>query len=292
MLAEERWTSVEGLAHIRQRYWGTPIPMIYCDDCGWVPEKEENLPVRLPTDVVLSGRGESPLATSPSFVHASCPVCGKTGKRELDTMDTFLDSSWYYLRYCDANNCDEAFRKDKVDYWMAVDQYIGGVEHAILHLLYSRFFTKVFYDMGLCSVEEPFTNLLTQGMVLKDGSKMSKSMGNVVSPEEIIERYGADTARLFILFASLLRRSWNGRTLGWREVSLYKPRLSPRWGNDSYHQGTCCLKARFDWPTMMRTLHHRKRVTKIFRAGLISTNTISAIRSSSMKCIDTKNKRH
>lgn len=186
----------------RQRYWGTPIPMIHCDDCGWVPEKEENLPVLLPTDVVLTGRGESPLATSPTFVHAQCPCCGKPARRELDTMDTFLDSSWYYLRYCDAGNAEEAFRKDRADYWMAVDQYIGGVEHAILHLLYSRFFTKVFYDMGLCSVEEPFTNLLTQGMVLKDGNKMSKSMGNVVSPEEIIERYGADTARLFILFAS------------------------------------------------------------------------------------------
>ncbi len=186
----------------RQRYWGTPIPMIYCESCGWVPEKEENLPVKLPTDVVFTGKGESPLATSAVFAEVSCPVCGKPARRELDTMDTFLDSSWYYLRYCDAHNEKEAFSKDKTDYWMAVDQYIGGVEHAILHLLYSRFFTKVFYDLGLCSVEEPFTNLLTQGMVLKDGSKMSKSLGNVVSPEEIIEKYGADTARLFILFAS------------------------------------------------------------------------------------------
>ena len=186
----------------RQRYWGAPIPMIYCDCCGWVPEKEENLPVRLPTDVVFTGKGESPLATSASFAKATCPVCGKPAKRELDTMDTFLDSSWYYLRYCDANNDKEAFSRSKTDYWMAVDQYIGGVEHAILHLLYSRFFTKVLYDLGLCGVEEPFTNLLTQGMVLKDGSKMSKSLGNVVSPEEIIRKYGADTARLFILFAS------------------------------------------------------------------------------------------
>ncbi|HCU08065.1 MAG TPA: leucine--tRNA ligase [Clostridiales bacterium] len=186
----------------RQRYWGTPIPMIYCESCGWVPEKEENLPVKLPTDVMFTGKGESPLATSAVFAKVDCPVCGKPARRELDTMDTFLDSSWYYLRYCDASNDQEAFSKEKVDYWMAVDQYIGGVEHAILHLLYSRFFTKVFYDLGLCSVDEPFTNLLTQGMVLKDGSKMSKSLGNVVSPEEIIEKYGADTARLFILFAS------------------------------------------------------------------------------------------
>ena len=186
----------------RQRYWGTPIPMIFCESCGWVPEKEENLPVKLPTDVAFTGKGESPLATSTTFAHVRCPVCGKPARRELDTMDTFLDSSWYYLRYCDAHNDREAFSREKTDYWMAVDQYIGGVEHAILHLLYSRFFTKVFYDLGLCNVEEPFTNLLTQGMVLKDGSKMSKSLGNVVRPEEIIEKYGADTARLFILFAS------------------------------------------------------------------------------------------
>jgi leucyl-tRNA synthetase len=186
----------------RQRYWGTPIPMIYCEKCGWVPEKEENLPVKLPTDVEFTGKGESPLATSKTFIDTPCPSCGGPAKRELDTMDTFLDSSWYYLRYCDAKNDKEAFNKKKTDYWMAVDQYIGGVEHAILHLLYSRFFTKVFYDLDLCHVDEPFTNLLTQGMVLKDGSKMSKSLGNVVSPEEIINKYGADTARLFILFAS------------------------------------------------------------------------------------------
>lgn len=186
----------------RQRYWGTPIPMIYCEKCGWVPENVENLPVKLPTDVEFTGKGESPLATSKTFVDTVCPRCGGTAKRELDTMDTFLDSSWYYLRYCDPHNQETAFSKGKTDYWMAVDQYIGGVEHAILHLLYSRFFTKVFYDLKLCSVDEPFTNLLTQGMVLKDGSKMSKSLGNVVSPEEIIQKYGADTARLFILFAS------------------------------------------------------------------------------------------
>ncbi len=186
----------------RQRYWGTPIPMIFCEHCGWVAEAEENLPVKLPTDVEFTGKGESPLATSKTFADTTCPKCGAPAKRELDTMDTFLDSSWYFLRYCDSKNSQEAFNKKKTDYWMAVDQYIGGVEHAILHLLYSRFFTKVFYDLGLCKVDEPFTNLLTQGMVLKDGSKMSKSLGNVVSPEEIIKQYGADTARLFILFAS------------------------------------------------------------------------------------------
>ena len=186
----------------RQRYWGTPIPMIYCEDCGWVPEKEENLPVMLPTDVEFTGKGESPLVTSRTFVDTVCPVCGKPAKRELDTMDTFLDSSWYFLRYCDAQNKDEAFSKEKTDYWMNVDQYIGGVEHAILHLMYARFFQMALYDLGLVSDEEPFKNLLTQGMVIKDGAKMSKSLGNVVSPKEIIEKYGADTARLFILFAA------------------------------------------------------------------------------------------
>ncbi|MDR2771290.1 MAG: leucine--tRNA ligase [Clostridiales Family XIII bacterium] len=186
----------------RQRYWGTPIPMIRCDACGWVPEKEENLPVLLPTDVAFTGKGESPLTTSKTFRETTCPLCGGKAERETDTMDTFLDSSWYFLRLCDAHNEKEAFSKEKTAYWMAVDRYIGGVEHAILHLLYARFFTKFLCDIGSCPVDEPFTNLLTQGMVLKDGKKMSKSVGNVVSPEEIVNKYGADTARLFILFAS------------------------------------------------------------------------------------------
>ena len=186
----------------RQRYWGTPIPMIWCEECGWVPEKEENLPVLLPTDVEFTGKGESPLSTSKDFMKTTCPTCGKEATREIDTMDTFLDSSWYFLRYCDARNTEEAFNYDKVKYWMSVDQYIGGVEHAILHLMYSRFFQMALFDCGLVSTEEPFTNLLTQGMVIKDGKKMSKSIGNVVSPAEIIEKFGADTARLFILFAA------------------------------------------------------------------------------------------
>ncbi len=186
----------------RQRYWGTPIPMIYCEDCGWVPEAEENLPVMLPTDVEFTGKGESPLTTSKVFAEVKCPKCGKKAKREMDTMDTFLDSSWYFLRYCDAKNDKKAFDVDKAKYWMNVDQYIGGVEHAILHLLYARFFQMAFYDLGLVEHTEPFQNLLTQGMVIKDGKKMSKSIGNVVTPTEIIEKYGADTARLFILFAA------------------------------------------------------------------------------------------
>lgn len=186
----------------RQRYWGTPIPMINCPKCGWVPEKEENLPILLPKDVKFTGKGESPLATSKDFANCKCPACGGEAKRELDTMDTFLDSSWYFLRYCDPHNDNMPFSKEKTDYWMSVDQYIGGVEHAILHLLYSRFFQKVFKDLGLVSNDEPFKRLLTQGMVNKDGKKMSKSIGNVVSPDEIINKYGADTARLFILFAA------------------------------------------------------------------------------------------
>jgi len=186
----------------RQRYWGTPIPMIYCEHCGWVPEKEENLPVLLPTDVEFTGKGESPLTTSATFGKTTCPVCGAEAKREMDTMDTFLDSSWYFLRYCDPKNSEAAWDPKKANYWMNVDQYIGGVEHAILHLMYARFFNMFFYDLGLVKTEEPFKNLLTQGMVNKDGKKMSKSIGNVVSPEEIIKTYGADTARLFILFAA------------------------------------------------------------------------------------------
>ncbi len=186
----------------RQRYWGAPIPVIYCEDCGTVPVKESDLPVILPEDVEFTGLGKSPLTTSESFKHAPCPKCGKMGTREMDTMDTFVCSSWYFLRYCDPKNADLPFSKDKADYWMNVDQYIGGVEHAILHLLYARFFTKALHDLGYVSCDEPFENLLTQGMVLKDGTKMSKSLGNVVSPEEIIDKYGADTARLFILFAA------------------------------------------------------------------------------------------
>ena len=186
----------------RQRYWGAPIPMLYCNHCGWVAERLENLPVLLPTDVEFTGKGESPLTTSKTFLEAECPTCGGKATREIDTMDTFLDSSWYFLRYTDAKNDIEIWDKEKAKYWMPVDQYIGGVEHAILHLLYARFFNKFLYDIGYAPSIEPFTNLLTQGMVLKDGSKMSKSKGNVVSPEEIIHKYGADTARLFILFAA------------------------------------------------------------------------------------------
>lgn len=186
----------------RQRYWGAPIPIIYCPHCGEVLVPEDQLPVRLPEDVSFTAGAKSPLATSEEFVHCKCPKCGADATRETDTMDTFLCSSWYYLRYTDAHNDKMPFDKGLNNYWGPVDQYIGGIEHAILHLLYSRFFVKVLRDAGLVDYDEPFSNLLTQGMVIKDGAKMSKSLGNVVSPEEILSKYGADTARLFILFAA------------------------------------------------------------------------------------------
>ena len=187
----------------RQRYWGAPIPFIHCEDCGLVMEKKENLPVALPEDVAITGEG-NPLDKHPTWKHCACPECGKDAIRETDTMDTFVESSWYFLRFCASpeNWEKEAFSAEQIKYWMGVDHYIGGIEHAVLHLLYARFFTKVFRDLGYLDFDEPFDNLLTQGMVLKDGSKMSKSKGNTVDPDEIIAKYGADTARLFILFAA------------------------------------------------------------------------------------------
>jgi len=202
----------------RQRYWGTPIPVVYCDVCGIVPVPEEDLPVILPEDVKFTGTGGSPLLESESFLHTTCPSCGGKARRETDTMDTFVDSSWYFIAYClkqgngdwgfgisEKNNPDtspESLTPNPLNYWMPVDQYVGGVEHAVLHLLYSRFFTRVIRDLGLISYSEPFRNLLTQGMVIKDGAKMSKSKGNVVDPDYLIERYGSDTSRLFSLFAA------------------------------------------------------------------------------------------
>lgn len=183
----------------RQRYWGAPIPVIYCDECGIVPVPDNQLPVLLPEDVYFKVQGKSPVATSKSFVHTTCPKCSKPATRETDTMDTFICSSWYYLRYADPKNEQKVFESDLVNKWLNVDQYVGGIEHAILHLLYSRFFVKFLRDRGLLNFNEPFENLLTQGMVLKDGSKMSKSKGNTVDPDDIFRNYGADTARLFIL---------------------------------------------------------------------------------------------
>ncbi|HBV88162.1 MAG TPA: leucine--tRNA ligase [Desulfosporosinus sp.] len=217
----------------RQRYWGAPIPMIYCDSCGTVPVPEEQLPVMLPPDVVFKS-GENPLATSSLFIETTCPKCGGVARRETDTMDTFACSSWYFLRYTDPRNPEKAFSKEAANQWMNVDQYVGGVEHAILHLLYARFFTKGLRDFGYLEADEPFQNLLTQGMVCMNGSKMSKSKGNVVSPGAIIGKYGADTARLFILFAAPPDRDleWSDQGVEgcyrflnrvWRLVAQYEP---------------------------------------------------------------------
>lgn len=220
----------------RQRYWGSPIPILYCEKCGVVAEDEKNLPVLLPEDVDFSVQGKSPILTSKTFMDAKCPCCGGPAKRETDTMDTFICSSWYYLRYADPKNSEKCFDKSVVDSWLPVDQYVGGIEHAILHLLYSRFFTKAMKDMGLLSFDEPFKNLLTQGMVLKDGSKMSKSKGNTVDPDEIFENYGADTARLFILSDSPPARDFDWSDAGvegcykflnrvWRLVSTNQDKI-------------------------------------------------------------------
>jgi len=185
----------------RQRYWGAPIPVVYCESCGIVPVPEDQLPVELPLDVKMKV-GRNPLEDHHEWVNTKCPCCGSPAKRETDTMDTFICSSWYFLRFASPWTQEEPFRKEDVNYWMPVDQYIGGIEHACLHLIYARFFTKFLADLGLVNAREPFANLLTQGMVIKDGAKMSKSKGNVVDPDEIIRKYGADTARLFILFAA------------------------------------------------------------------------------------------
>jgi leucyl-tRNA synthetase len=186
----------------RQRYWGAPIPIIYCDRCGLVPVPEKDLPVVLPLNVEITGEGGSPLGQLPSFYEVTCPSCGGPARREVDTMDTFVESSWYFLRYACADYKDGVLDPRRVNYWAPVDQYIGGIEHAVLHLLYARFFTKVLRDLGMVKVDEPFERLLTQGMVVKDGAKMSKSKGNVVDPENMIAEYGTDTTRLFLLFAA------------------------------------------------------------------------------------------
>lgn len=185
----------------RQRYWGTPIPIIYCDSCGTVPIPKDDLPVLLPEDVVFDGK-QNPLTTSKTFTNATCPQCGNKARRETDTMDTFIDSSWYFFRFTDPSNNEKPFDSSKVNEWLPIDEYVGGIEHAVLHLLYSRFFTKVLYDAGLINMDEPFKSLLPQGMVLKDGTKMSKSKGNAVSIIDVTDTYGADAARLFILFAA------------------------------------------------------------------------------------------
>ncbi len=225
----------------RQRYWGAPIPIVYCEQCGIVPVPESELPVVLPEDVALTGTGGSPLAAHEAFIRTRCPRCGGPGRRETDTMDTFVESSWYFARYCSPRHDGAPFEPAETDYWLApdgVDRYIGGIEHAVLHLLYARFFTKVLRDLGFLRLDEPFRDLLTQGMVVKDGAKMSKSKGNVVDPDYLIERYGADTARLFCLFQAPPEKDleWSDEGVEgmsrflqrlWRLVHALAPRLPP-----------------------------------------------------------------
>ncbi|HUP40775.1 MAG TPA: leucine--tRNA ligase, partial [Vicinamibacterales bacterium] len=220
----------------RQRYWGTPIPMVYCDACGIVPVPVEQLPVELPKVTNFTGRGDSPLAQVPEFVNVSCPKCGAKARRETDTMDTFVDSSWYFYRFCDPTNTAQPFDPAKAKYWMPVDFYSGGVEHAILHLIYSRFFARVFRDLGMVEDGEPFKHLLTQGMVLKEGAVMSKSKGNVVDPDEMLQQVGADALRLYVMFVAPpekevewsdagLEGSWRFLARVWRVVDQWSERI-------------------------------------------------------------------
>jgi leucyl-tRNA synthetase len=209
----------------RQRYWGTPIPVIHCGSCGVVAVPEEQLPVLLPLDVEITGAGRSPLENVPAFVNVACPQCGRPARRETDTMDTFIDSSWYFYRYCDARNSAMPFDPAKIAYWFEIDQYIGGVEHAILHLIYSRFFTKVMRDIGVVQNSEPARRLFTQGMVIAEGAKMSKSKGNVVGADVIAEKYGADTARMFVLFAAPPEREVDWRAEGVEGIHRFLGRV-------------------------------------------------------------------
>jgi leucyl-tRNA synthetase len=209
----------------RQRYWGTPIPMVYCDKDGIVPVPESALPVLLPENVDITQQGGSPLGKVPEFVNTTCPTCGGPARRETDTMDTFVDSSWYFYRYTDAHNASAPFDSAKANYWFPIDQYIGGVEHAILHLIYSRFWTKVMRDLGMIKNDEPATRLFTQGMVIKDGAKMSKSKGNVVSPDDMIARYGADATRMYALFAAPPDRDLEWQEEGVAGVSRFLARV-------------------------------------------------------------------
>ncbi len=259
----------------RQRYWGTPIPVIHCPKCGVVPVPESELPVRLPLQIEIKGTGRSPLEEVPEFIHVTCYRCGGEARRESDTMDTFVDSSWYFYRYCDPRNDQAPFDSAKVGYWLPIDQYIGGVEHAILHLIYSRFFTKVMRDMGLVSNSEPASKLFTQGMVIRDGAKMSKSKGNVVAADEVVGKYGADTARLFALFAAPPEKDvdWRddpvegmyrflGRVYRFHTRNVEKAKASP----------DACP------PAILRKLHQTvKKVTEDFETRWHFNTSISAV---------------
>jgi leucyl-tRNA synthetase len=265
----------------RQRYWGAPIPVLYCERCGMVPEAEDNLPVVLPRDVQLSGKGGSPLADVASFVNARCPRCGGQARRETDTMDTFVESSWYFLRYASPRYDRGMFERSAAEYWMPVDQYIGGIEHAVLHLLYARFYTKVLRDLGMVKVDEPFTALLSQGMVIKDGAKMSKSKGNVVDPDDLIRTFGADTARLFSLFAAPPEKDLDWNDHGVEGASRFLNRV---WRFVVAHSDALKIASRRASPTtdegraFRRTIHETiRRVSDDIERDFHFNTAISAV---------------
>jgi leucyl-tRNA synthetase len=265
----------------RQRYWGAPIPVVYCPNDGIVPVPDEQLPVLLPEQIEITQQDGSPLSRVPGFVNATCPRCGGPARRETDTMDTFVDSSWYFYRYPDAHNASAPFSRQKIDYWFPIDQYIGGVEHAILHLIYSRFWTRVMRDLGLISNDEPVTRLFSQGMVIRNGAKMSKSKGNVVSPDDMMARYGADATRMYALFAAPPDRDmdWQedgvagvSRFLGrvYRLVMRYRESIRGRTGQAPVAPATPLAQA------LLRKLHQTiRKITQDF-AGRWHFNTCIA----------------
>jgi leucyl-tRNA synthetase len=266
----------------RQRYWGTPIPMVYCDKDGVVPLSEKDLPVILPDNVPITLAGGSPLMNVPKFLNTTCPKCGGPARRETDTMDTFVDSSWYFYRYTDAQNDSAPFDPAKIAYWFPIDQYIGGVEHAILHLIYSRFWTKFMRDMGLVKNDEPVERLFTQGMVIKDGAKMSKNLGNVVSPDEMVARYGADAARLYSLFAAPPDRDLDWQDSGIEGIQRFLGRVYRFYLRNSVKTGTApSLEAEPlppDARAIQRKLHQTiKRVSDDFQGRWHFNTCISAI---------------
>ncbi len=263
----------------RQRYWGTPIPMVYCSSCGTVPVHEDQLPIELPKNISITGQGGSPLSQCKKFGEVKCPQCHQNALRETDTMATFFDSSWYFLRFCSARNDKMIFDKNEAKYWMPVDQYIGGIEHAILHLLYSRFFTKFFKDLGLIHFEEPFIRLLTQGMVLKDGEVMSKSRGNTVDPDLVIEKYGADTLRLFILFAAPPedQLEWNDNAIegSWKFLNRVYNLVDHKYLIGSPHQSSPLNE--LDKELERERNLAIKKVTEYFEQGFKFNTAISAM---------------
>ncbi len=269
----------------RQRYWGAPIPVVYCDKCGIVPVPESDLPVRLPEDAKLRADGKSPLRFIEEFVNVKCPTCGKPARRETDTLDTFVESSWYFLRYTDSRIDDAPFNLESLKYFSPVDQYIGGIEHAILHLLYARFFTKALRDMGYVEHSEPFDNLLTQGMVTLDGAKMSKSKGNVVDPSAMIAKYGADTTRLFILFASPPEKEleWSDRGIDGSFRFLNRLwRLAEELENDGLVCVAPCKAPGGDLPEQVKNLRRKehdtvRRVTRSIENSFQFNTAIAAI---------------